>query len=79
MMLLLVAFCKLAASGCCDMPRYVKGVVHCAMTCALLLQHPDLIEKRRKAFADVIKQHLRDEASPLTDGVQHEDSEANSP
>ena len=79
MMLLLVAFCKLAASAHRNMPRDVADVVHCAMTCVLLLQHPDLIEKRRKAFADVIKQHLRDDSSPLSDGVLHDDSEANSP
>lgn len=36
------------------------------------LQHPDLIEKRRKAFADVIKQHLKNNSSPITDGI-HED------
>ena len=38
-----------------------------------LLQHPDLIEKRRKAFADVIKQHLKAESSPMSDGIDHED------
>ena len=36
------------------------------------MQHPDLIEKRRKAFADVIKQHLQHDYSPLSDGVAHD-------
>ena len=36
------------------------------------MQHPDLIEKRRKAFADVIKQHLQDDPSPIADGVNHD-------
>ena len=46
---------------------------------AVCLQHPDLIEKRRKAFADLMKQHLKDESSPMSDGVEHEDAEAQSP
>ncbi|KAL0023423.1 hypothetical protein WJX79_010041 [Trebouxia sp. C0005] len=38
-------------------------------------KHPDLIEKRRKAFADVIKQHLKAESSPMSDGIDHEDQQ----
>ena len=45
--------------------------------CVVWLQHPDLIEKRRKAFADLIRQHLKDESSPMSDGVKH-DGEAQS-
>ncbi len=47
-----------------------------AMTTAVV-QHPDLIEKRRKAFADVIKQHLKEEPSPMSDGID-DDKEAES-
>ena len=36
------------------------------------MQHPDLIEKRRKAFADVIKQHLQDDSTHIADGDAHD-------
>lgn len=52
---------------------------HASYDVCCVLQHPDLIEKRRKAFADVIKQHLQKEPSPMSDGVEHEDGEAYSP
>lgn len=52
----------LAAPRCADVAAVMSTDVSC-------LQHPDLIEKRRKAFADVIKQHLRTSSSPLSDKV----------
>lgn len=54
-------------------------MLHPSYDVCCVLQHPDLIEKRRKAFADVIKQHLQIESSPMSDGVEHEDGAACSP
>lgn len=44
-----------------------------------VLQHPDLIEKRRKAFADVIRQHLQTESSPMSEGVERDEGESHTP
>ena len=38
--------------------EFMTGHVDGALTYPCLLQHPDLIEKRRKAFADTLRAHL---------------------